>query len=325
MTYSLAIPQTHWPAAPQKLAAAVFALLATVFIVHAQTQTVSPATPAPSPVLVIEGVHEGDVLSGQSVEVRGTVTKGVLALGGDVIVAGRVEGDVGAVGGNVLLREGAAVGGDIMVLGGSYKAENPAQDARAGRATFVFAGYEQELRELMLNPLSFLQPHWSPAYFGQRLLAILFWFVTSLLLTAVSPGGVSRAVERLRLTSPRVALIGLLGTVVMVFGAGLCLHYLPTALGAILGAMMLILLLVAYVFGRVVLHAATGRWLQRTFLPNGQRSESFALLFGVAFWTIVLSLPFLWPLIVSGLLVTSLGLALTARYRLVWKQPAAAK
>jgi hypothetical protein len=96
-------------------------------------------------------------------------------------------------------------------------------------------------------------------------------------------------------------------------------------LGAILGAMMLILLLVAYVFGRVVLHAATGRWLQRTFLPNGQRSESFALLFGVAFWTIVLSLPFLWPLIVSGLLVTSLGLALTARYRLVWKQPAAAK
>jgi hypothetical protein len=36
----------------------------------------------------------------------------------------------------------------------------------------------------------------------------------------------------------------------------------------------------------------------------------------------MLSLPYVWPLVVAGLLVTSLGLALTARYRVGWKRGA---
>jgi hypothetical protein len=85
-----------------------------------------------------------------------------------------------------------------------------------------------------------------------------------------------------------------------------------------------LLILVAFLFGRVVIHAATGRWLQRTLLAEGRQSESMALLLGVIFWAGILSLPYLWPLVVAGLMVTSLGLALTARYRIVWKreQPA---
>jgi hypothetical protein len=326
MTHSLAIAQLSFPVAPPKLAAALFGLLLTVLAVHAQTTANNPATPVARPAdLIIEGVNESDVLTlGKTVQVQGTIKKGVVALGGDVIVVGRVEGDVGTVGGNVFLRPGAYIGGDIMVLGGAYQAENTQPEDRAGRTTLVFAGYEQELRDLMLNPVSLLRPHWSPAYVGQRLLAILFWFIVSLLLTAISPGAVSRAVERLRLTSPRVALIGLLGAVVVFFGVGLCMNYLPTAISAILGAMMLVVLLMAYVFGRVALHAATGRWLQRVIFPNGNRSESFALLFGVCFWTIILSLPFIWPLLVTGLIITSLGLALTARYRLGWKRSVAA-
>lgn len=276
-----------------------------------------------TPPRIIEGVNETDVIIfGSSVEVRGTVKQGVLALGGDVTVSGSVAGDVGTIGGNVILQPGAQVGGDIMVLGGTYRAEGLPEGHRRNRATLVFAGYETELRDLMLNPVSFLQPHWSPAYFAQRLLAILFWFIASWVLTAVSPGAVSRAVERLRLTGPRVAVIGLLGSVLLTVGAGLSVHYLPGVLGAVLGAMMLILLLVAYVFGRVVLHAATGRWLQRVLRPNGDRSEAIALLLGAAVWTLLLSLPFIWPLLVSGLLISSLGLALTARYRIAWQRPA---
>jgi hypothetical protein len=84
--------------------------------------------------------------------------------------------------------------------------------------------------------------------------------------------------------------------------------------------MALLLLIVAYLFGRVVIHAATGRWLQHRFLPEGKRSESVALLLGAGVWAVILSLPYVWPLVVAGLLVTSLGLALTARYRLGWKR-----
>ena len=53
-------------------------------------------------------------------------------------------------------------------------------------------------------------------------------------------------------------------------------------------------------------------------MKEGSRSESVALLMGAAFWALVLSLPYVWALAVAGLVVTSLGLALTARYRLGW-------
>jgi len=84
----------------------------------------------------------------------------------------------------------------------------------------------------------------------------------------------------------------------------------------------LLLLLVAYLFGRVAIHAATGRWLQRLLLSEKNRSESVALLLGVAFWTVILTLPYVWLLAVSALIITSLGLALTARYRIGWKPSA---
>ena len=69
----------------------------------------------------------------------------------------------------------------------------------------------------------------------------------------------------------------------------------------------------------VVIFAATGHGLQRRLLPRVQ-SESVALLLGVVVWVALASLPFVWPFVVAGLFVPSLGLALTARYRLNWKK-----
>jgi hypothetical protein len=80
-------------------------------------------------------------------------------------------------------------------------------------------------------------------------------------------------------------------------------------------------MLLSYLFGRVVIHAATGRWLQRVLLAEERRSESVALLLGAAFWAVVLALPYVWPFLVFALVVVSLGLALTARYRLVRRRP----
>jgi len=38
------------------------------------------------------------------------------------------------------------------------------------------------------------------------------------------------------------------------------------------------------------------------------------------FWIALLSLPYVWPIVVTVVMVTSLGLALTARYRVGWKR-----
>ncbi|HEV3467995.1 MAG TPA: hypothetical protein VG148_01630, partial [Pyrinomonadaceae bacterium] len=266
--------------------------------------------------VVVEGHRAGDVFGlGRTVRVRGEV-RGVIAFGGDVIIEGRVEGDAAAVGGSVIQRPGSHVGGDVMVFGGAYRDEAGAAGRSPAGRTVMFAGYEQELRELARNPAGVLTPRLTPAFVGWRVLAVLFWFVVSLALTAATPGAVSRAAARLQMTSLRVALIGLVGALVVGPGATAALRFLPPMLGGLVFATAMLLLLVSYLFGRVVVHAVTGRWLQRVLLPEGRRSETTALLLGAAFWAVALALPFVWPVIVLGLVVLSLGLALTARYRL---------
>jgi hypothetical protein len=293
-----------------KLFFAVFLLLGAAFACAAQER------PAPADEQVVEGKYAGDVFGlGRSVRVRGEV-RGVIAFGGDVIVEGRVEGDAAAIGGSVIQAEGSYVGGDVMVFGGEYRNAAGAAGRNPAGKTLMYAGYEQELRGLARNPASLLAPELSLKFLGLRLLAVLFWFVASVALTAVTPGAIGRAAARLQLTFRHVALIGLVGALVMGPGVTAALRYLPPALGAVVGVTALLLLLLSYIFGRVVIHAATGRWLQRVLLPENRRSESVALLLGAAFWAFALAVPYVWPFLVFGLVVISLGLALTARYRL---------
>ena len=315
--------------------ATILLLLLAVACAHAQQQQqqeqqtgATGATAAPGASvqdnrapLIVEGMESGDVFGlGRSVEIRGHVEHGAISFGGDVIVTGRVEGDVATIGGSVIQREGSFIGGDVIVIGGAYNHGKSAPGRNPASTTVMIAGYEQELREVMRDPSTLLTPRWSLLYVGMRMLAVLFWFIVSLALTAATPGAVSRAAARLQLTNVRVAVIGFLGSIVVAFGVPLSLRVLPTMVSVLVVITAILFLTIAYLFGRVVIHAATGRWLQRLVLPEGKHSESVALLLGALFWAVVLSLPYVWPLLVAGLLVTSLGLALTARYRVGWKR-----
>ncbi len=297
--------------------AAIFLMAACL---HAQASDgLLPDEQAP---LIVDGMREYDVFGwGQSVVVRGHVKHGVMAFGGDVVVEGIIEGDVATIGGSIVQREGAQIGGDVIVIGGSYRrSATSAQGRNPASTSVMFEGFEVELRNIMRNPASLLAPQWSLAYLGSRVLGVLFWFIASLVLTAVTPGAISRAMTRLQLTNVRVAIIGFVGSILMTFGVVAGLSVLPTVIGALVGLTALILLLLAYLFGRVAISAATGQWLQRRFFPEKYRSESIALLAGTILWAVLLSLPYVWPLVGAGLLVASLGLALTARYRVGWKR-----
>ena len=316
--------QTHLPLIPAVLRnfgiTRLFALIAWLLVlmtaVYAQTST--PST-AQEKVVLVNGVTDSTVFGiGSSVHVTGTVKQGAMSLGGDVIVEGVVEGDVASIGGDVIQRPGSRIGGDVIVLGGSYHADASAQRNPAGK-TIMYAGYQQELREMMRDPTGLLSPRWSPTYLGTRLLVVLFWFIVSLALTAVMPGTVSRGVARLQLTSIRVATIGLIGVVVLFSIVPLSLWVLPEPLRVLVGLLALLLLIVASVFGRVILYAATGRWLQRKYVAIGRNSEAVALLLGTGFWVLLTSLPYVWPFVALGILIISFGLALTARYRVGWK------
>ena len=304
---------------PRNLLLAVALVLSILFMLGAvSAQTPYEPTPGDNP-YVVDGVSETIVFAfGRSLRINGTAKNGALALGGDLIVQGTVEGDVAAIGGSVIQLEGARIGGDVMVVGGTYRSVDKMPNRNPGSQTIMYAGYEQELRNMMRNPKDLLTPHWSAAYIGLRLLAVLFWFIVSLALTAAMPGTISRGIARLQLSLGRVAIIGFVGGIIIGAGVPFSLHYLPYTISVLVGLMALLLILIAGLFGRVIIYAATGRWLQRRFLKVSQHSEAVALLLGTIFWIALSSLPYVWPVIVAVVLVTSLGLALTAKYRVGW-------
>lgn len=277
---------------------------------------VASAQSASDEVVVIEGVNDSTVFGvGNSIRITGTVKQGAMSLGGDVIVEGVVEGDVATIGGSVIQRPGSRIGGDVIVLGGTYRADDTPPNRKPNAMTIMYAGYQQELRDMMRNPTGIFSPRWSPTYLGTRLLVILFWFIVSLAFTAAMPGTISRGVARLQLTSLRVAAIGLIGCIVLFVSVLLCLWIMPEPIRVLVGLLALMLWVVASLFGRVILYAATGRWLQRKYVPLGKNSEAVALLLGTGFWVLLTSLPYVWPFMGAFILIISFGLALTASYR----------
>src|ERR1051326_2435139 len=152
--------------------------------------TAQPATgehPGDPQARVIDGVSNTTVFGmGQSIRITGTVKEGAIAFGGDVIVEGSVDGDVAAIGGSVIQRENARIGGDVIVLGGIYHHGKAAPDRDPKSVTIMYAGYEDQLRQVMRDPFSLLHPQWSAVFLGTRFLAVLIWFVISLALVARS-------------------------------------------------------------------------------------------------------------------------------------------
>src|SRR5688500_3813539 len=222
---NLQSPVPQIPVSLRKFGVArLFAMLVWLLVLMSAVYAQTSATPTTEEkVVLVNGVTDSTVFGiGSSVRVTGTVKQGAMSFGGDVIVEGVVEGDVAAIGGNVIQRAGSRIGGDVIVLGGTYHAEASAQRTE-GAQTIMYAGYQQELRDLMRDPTGLLSPRWSPTFLGTRLLVVLFWFIVSLALTAVMPGTISRGVARLQLTSLRVGTIGFIGVVILFSAVALSL------------------------------------------------------------------------------------------------------
>jgi hypothetical protein len=276
----------------------------------------APAESAAENAVLVNGVSDSTVFGiGNSVRITGTVKQGAMSLGGDVIVEGVVEGDVATIGGSVIQLPGSRIGGDVIVLGGTYQAPAALAQRDPKSMTIMYAGYQEELRDMMRNPTGLFSPHWSPTYIGTRFLVVLFWFVVALAFTSAMPNTIGRGVARLQLTSIRVAAVGLIGAIVLFVSVLVCLWSMPKPIQVVFGLLATMLWLVASLFGRVILYAATGKWLQRKYVPFGKNSETVALLLGTSFWVLLTSLPYVWPFMAAFILIISFGLALTARYR----------
>lgn len=295
------------------LVAAAIVILSGVLFSFAQISVSSSNT------VTVEDAPDQEVVSyGKTVIVR-TRAKGVLAIGGDVIVEGRVSENVVAVGGSVIQKEGAYIGGDVFAVGGAYRPESAEPLREEGRETVMYAGYEEEIRNLAQNPSSLFSPHFSLAFLAQRVLSVLFWFVLSLSLATLAPGAVSRAIARFQLSTLKVVAIGVAAFLGTTFGVGAMLQLLPNPFGVIFGLMAFTLMMLAYIFGRVALNVSVGKLLQKYLLGEKNSSETLSILIGVVAWTLVLSIPYIWTIALFTLFSTGVGLVLTARSPRNWQ------
>jgi hypothetical protein len=263
--------------------------------------------------LEINDAAEMQVIAVAKTVVIKKAAKDVFVFGGDVIVEGNVSGDVGVIGGTITQKEGAFIGGDVIVIGGAYKPDGSEPLRNAGKETIVFGILEDELRDLGQNPTSLLSPSFTPSFFAQRILSMLFWFVVSLGVTTIAPGAVSRAIARTKLSGAKVAglgLAGLMGSLILVVSA---FSVLPDYLSVIVWLMVFGLLMLAYLFGRVTLQLSVGKYIQKHFLSGYKQNETIAILIGVVVWTVLLSFPYLWTLALLALFSAGVGLVITAR------------
>lgn len=271
--------------------------------------------------LIVNDAPEQDVIAiGKSVTVNKRA-KSILALGGDIVVEGRVEGDVATVGGNIIQKKDAYVGGNVIVFGGAYKPERETPLREPGRETVVVGMFEDELRTFAQNPSEIFAPRMSLSFVAQRLLVALFWFVLSLVITTLAPGAVGRAVARINLSFLKVTALGaaaFLTAMAIIIGGVLVL---PDYLSVMLGLMGTVLLLLGYMFGRVALQVSAGKLFQKHLLAEHNRSETLALLIGVLVWTVLLSLPYVWPIALFAVFTVGIGLVLTGRSNPAWKTP----
>ena len=299
------------------LIAATACLLILGTLVSAQNQfSVTPD----NKMMLIDDAPEMEVVAfGKTVIVRGRA-KGVLAVGGDVIVEGRVTEDVATIGGSIVQKSDGYIGGDVIAFGGVYKPESLQPLREQGKETVVFGMFEEELRDLARNPTELLSPSFSLAFLAQRILSVLFWFVVSLGLTTLAPGAVSRAVARFQLSLTRVLLVGMAALFVILVAVAAVANLLPDYLSVSIGLMAFVLVVLAYVFGRVALQVSIGKMIQKYLLGEQNRSETLAILLGVVFWTALLSLPYVWTLALLALFAAGSGLVLTARANPSWSR-----
>jgi hypothetical protein len=295
----------------------MLAILLFQFVIFAQAPNIT--TSEDQQTLIIKGHPDTQVFTfGRNVVIQ-QAAKEVFVFGGNVTIEGRVEGDVGTIGGSVIQKENAFIGGDVIVLGGTYQPETPNPARNAAKETVIIGIFEEELRNFAQNPTAIFSPTLTWGFLAQRFISILFWFLISFFFTTISPGAVSRAVARFQLSTLKIVAIGFSGFLFTTIGIMLSVAFLPGYLSGIISLMMLLLMLLAYVFGRVALQVSSGKLLQKYILPESKHSETVAILLGVVAWTIILSIPYVWTIALLLLFSVSIGLVFTARAQSKWQ------
>ncbi len=287
-------------------------LILVVAFLQSFSLTVRAQSSSPEPLIVRPDETVSDiVVRGRELQVLGQVNGSILALGSNAIIEGRVQGDATAIGGSIIQRNGGFIGGDVIVVGGDYQQSPDALPLNSEAQKVVVPEYGEYFRETFQHPWRRLfLPEVTPLYIGQRVLGLLFYFLIALLLIALVPTQLNRAIEVLKQRYRNIVLIGLVGALLLLVGLILLVRSVPIEVAGSIMLFALLILLGTYFFGSLTIYLLVGRWLQKRLRRGSERSNINALLYALIAFAIVFSIPVIGMLTTLGLFVLSIGLAL---------------
>ncbi len=196
----------------------------------------------------------------------------MLVGGGEAVVTGRIRRDLVLLGANATIRRGARIDGDVLSLGGSLTFEEnppvssdvspfrgPSHPQVGGRVRTVSALEAAVATELQTSPAASLA-QW-PFLLSFRLALLFAWLVVSLLLLVLAPRAIGESAAGV---AGRSAFLGALGATAVLTAAlagALALSLLPSRVSLAAGAVVLLALVAAKVWGLTALFLALGRRL----------------------------------------------------------------
>lgn len=265
------------------------------------------------PVTVPAGeIRSGDVVAlARETRIEGLLRGTLVTIGADARISGRVEKDVIAFGGDVLLEPGAAVGGDVLALGGEVHASGPGPAPVGGRLLTVGALEAAFATELRTSPLA-VRPV-QGLFLAFRLALLFVWLIVGLALLRFVPRPLSGAAELLPGRVTAVAAIGAAAVLSALLVSALLLLVLPATAGLLVAGLLVAVLGVAKGFGLAAVFVALGRLLNR---GAGRGSPLFgdpaALSVGLALLGGASLVPVAGPLAWSVASLLGIGTALAA-------------
>ena len=268
---------------------------------------------AAEPVVVPAGeIRSGDVVAlGREARVGGVLRGTLVTIGGDVRISGRVEKDVVALGGDIFLDAGAAVGGDVLALGGEVQANGPGPAPIGGRLLTVGALEAAFAAELRTSPLAVRPVRGLLLAFR---LALLFgWLIVGLALLRLVPRPLTGAAGLVPGRVTAMAAIGAAAVLSALLVSALLLLVLPATAGLLVAGLLVAALGLAKAFGLAAVLVALGRRLTRGARRGSPLfGDPAALAVGLALLGTVSLVPVAGPLAWSVASLLGIGTALAA-------------
>lgn len=232
---------------------------------------------------------------------KGMVAGEVVVIGGDAAISGKVENNVVAIGGSVTLDAGASVGGQVVIVGGEL-IQHPAS-AIDGKITQVY------MPRFVPSVTDLLKGGWLAVWVTISILALLGFLGIAVLLAALIPDNMGRAVGALERSFITMLVRGVLWMVLIVPVAVLLAI---SIVGIILIPLEIVLVVLAMILGYIASAIFIGKNILLSFKKVPPPFVDAIL--GIVLLSLIGFVPFIGPAIKTLFLIAGFGAVLTTRF-----------